>query len=374
MSRSTQSGVTSLRLDRLAKNPGEDGTVNLANLPVLVTGGAGFIPSYVVEGLVSRGANVTVIDDLSGGSISNLDGCREAIEFVDLELNDPRVAAIVAQQRCVFHLGANADVPLSVADPDLDFRSNVTGSYNVMRAALNSDVEKFVFASSAAVYGEPQYTPIDESHPTLPISPYGASKLAIERLGIAYHATYGFGFSAIRIFNTYGIRQPRYVMYDLLRKLQADPTALEVLGTGDQVRDYCYVTDTARCFLTVAEHGKRTDGGSTTSRAVGRSASRSSPQACSRCANSATSRSPSPDRVGRATSTYLLLTSPRRSENWALSQRFHLRRGSLCSRTGSNQPRRLNDKMRSHTSRTAPVPPGRVRMMSTDPRTSGCAS
>jgi len=216
---------------------------------VLVTGGAGFVPSHVVDAFAEAGAIVTALDNFAAGKKENLKQSKDKIEIIDMDIRDKKVAQLIKKQDIVIHMAANADVPVSVEKPDYDFQNNVIGSYNILKACLDSNIEKFVFASSAAVYGEPQYTPMDEKHPTLPRSPYGAAKLGIERLGIAYNATYDFPFTAIRIFNTYGVRQPRYVMYDLLRKLYKDPTKLEVLGTGDQIRDYSYVTDTAQCFL-----------------------------------------------------------------------------------------------------------------------------
>lgn len=221
---------------------------------VLVTGGAGFVPSHVVDVFIAHGAVVTALDNFAAGKRSNLEQVKDDITIVDMDICDPAIAEIIKKQDVVIHMAANADVPVSVKDPDYDFRNNVIGSYNVLKACLEAQTKKVVFASSAAVYGEPEYTPIDEKHPLNPRSPYGASKLAIERLGMAYYASYGLPFTAIRIFNTYGVRQPRYVMYDLLKKLYNDPTKLEVLGTGEQIRDYSYVTDTARCFYLAAEN------------------------------------------------------------------------------------------------------------------------
>lgn len=228
--------------------------MNLTNKRILVTGGAGFVPSHVVDAFVTAGAKVTVIDNFAAGKRENLAHLEGKIELVEMDIRDESIIDLVKKQDVVIHMAANADVPVSVQKPDYDFQNNVIGSYNVLKACLDSNVQKVVFASSAAVYGEPEYTPIDEKHPLNPRSPYGAAKLAIERLGIAYYATYGLPFTAIRIFNTYGERQPRYVMYDLLRKLYNDPTKLEVLGTGDQVRDYSYATDTAQAFLLAAQN------------------------------------------------------------------------------------------------------------------------
>ena len=227
--------------------------MRVENAKVLVTGGAGFVPSHVVDAFVKAGARVTALDNFSAGKRENLGHLKNKVKIVEMDIRDETIADLIKQQDIVIHMAANADVPVSVKEPDYDFQNNVIGSYNVLKACLDSNVQKVVFASSAAVYGEPKYTPMDEDHPLNPCSPYGASKLAIERLGIAYYATYDLPFTAIRIFNTYGERQPRYVMYDLLRKLYNDPTRLEVLGTGEQIRDYSYATDTAQAFLLAAQ-------------------------------------------------------------------------------------------------------------------------
>lgn len=189
------------------------------------------------------------LDNFAAGERENLEHLKDKIEIVDMDIRDEAIAELIKRQDVVIHMAGNADVPISVEKPDYDFQNNVIGSYNVLKACLGSNVQKIVFASSAAVYGEPKHTPMDEEHPLHPRSPYGAAKLAIERLGVAYYVTFDLPFTAIRIFNTYGERQPRYVMYDLLRKLYNDPTRLEVLGTGEQIRDYSYATDTAHCFL-----------------------------------------------------------------------------------------------------------------------------
>lgn len=229
--------------------------MSLEGSPVLVTGGAGFVGSHVVDLLVDAGARVTVLDDLSAGDRGNLARVADDVEFVEGSVTDAAlVDRLVAGRRYVFNLAANADVPRSVEHPDVDFRSNAVGMFNVLTACRAHGVERVLQASTAAVYGEPVTTPMDEDHPLRPISPYGASKLAAESLGRAYHHTYGLPFTAVRIFNSYGPRQPRYVIHDLFRKLQRDPRRLEVLGTGEQVRDYCYVTDTAGAFLALATH------------------------------------------------------------------------------------------------------------------------
>lgn len=227
--------------------------MNLSKARVLVTGGAGFIPSFVVEYLVELGAAVTVLDNLSTGRLENLKQVEGHIQFCEGDMRDADLLArLVREQDVIFHFAANADVPKSVTDPTCDFHTNALGAFNLLHGCLKSQVQRIIYASTAAVYGPPQYAPVDEKHPCHPISPYGASKLATEILGFAYRHTYDLPFTVIRIFNTYGPRQPRYVIHDLYRKLQKDSHHLEVLGTGDQIRDYCYVTDTARAFLAIA--------------------------------------------------------------------------------------------------------------------------
>ncbi len=228
----------------------------------LVTGGAGFIPSTIVDELLRRGAQVRVLDDLSDGREENLAGVRGRVDFRRGDIRDfETVRAAVAEQQLIFHLAANANVPRSVKEPLVDFAINANGTANILEAArlAGGKVERILFASSAAVYGAPVRTPMDEAHPLHPISPYGASKLAGERLGFAYRSAYGTPFTAMRIFNTYGPRQPRYVIHDLFRKLQQNPHRLEVLGTGEQVRDYSFVADTARAFVDAAAD-PRTEG------------------------------------------------------------------------------------------------------------------
>ena len=225
------------------------------NKRALVTGGAGFIPSHVVDALVTRGADVTVIDSLQAGKMENLSDAMEHIRFIEGDIRDDEtVMKAVRGEDVVFHLAANASVPNSFENPRYDFETNALGSFNVLEAARLQGVGKVVYASSAAVYGEPKYVPVDESHPLEPCSFYGLSKLTGEREGFMYRDMYGLGFTAIRIFNTYGPRQPRYVMADLLRKLRNNPHELEVLGDGTQVRDYSYVSDTAEAIVSAAEN------------------------------------------------------------------------------------------------------------------------
>ncbi|MFH1849753.1 MAG: SDR family NAD(P)-dependent oxidoreductase [archaeon] len=226
--------------------------MDLGGKKVLVTGAAGFIPSHIVDRLVIEGAEVAAIDNMQNGHESNLEKSRDKIQFEKADIREAeKISQLVKDQDVVFHLAANANVPYSVKHPDYDFSTNVIGTYNILKAAMDSDV-RIVYASTAAVYGDPQYTPVDEKHPLEPVSPYGGSKLAAERIGFAYHRTYGIPFTAIRVFNTYGPRQRHYVLADLVRKLSNNPKKLEVLGTGEQIRDYCFISDTVDAFISAA--------------------------------------------------------------------------------------------------------------------------
>lgn len=220
---------------------------------VLVTGGAGFIGSHIVDRLVALGHRVRVLDNLHAGRVENLASVRDRIELRIGDLRDrAAVDQAVAGSDIVVHMGGNASVPESVADRTYDFEANALGSFNVADAMVRHQVRRIVFASSAAVYGPPRYTPVDEAHPLEPISPYGGSKVAAERTLFAYARTFGFEVAVLRLFNTYGPRQRRYVAYDLMQKLARDPHRLEVLGDGEQRRDYSFVSDTALAFVLAA--------------------------------------------------------------------------------------------------------------------------
>jgi UDP-glucose 4-epimerase len=224
---------------------------------VLVTGGAGFIGSHLVNRLVELGARVTVVDDLSFG-------CRESVNpaanlFEHDVANYSQVKKDVGGKELVFHLAASAttkESSMGWADPLFDYQVNALGTLHLLRAVAElTNRPRIVYASTAAVYGIPERLPVDESHATRPISPYGVSKLAGEKYCYAYWHEHALDVVTVRIFNTYGSRQTRYVMFDLLAKLRACPERLEVLGDGEQVRDYCYVSDTVDGLLIAAQQG-----------------------------------------------------------------------------------------------------------------------
>lgn len=223
---------------------------------VLVTGGAGFIGSHLVDELVDRGSNVTVLDDFSSSSKQNLEKSIHRIKIIKGDVRDKEtVYSLVRDVDLVFHLAANASVPKSVKEPRLDYEKNSSGTFNVLDACRRHDVDGVVYSSSAAVYGKPQYIPMDEEHPTEPVSPYGASNLSGEKIGQAFSNTYGLPFTSLRIFNVYGPRQDKYVMYDFYRKLRQNPNELEVLGSGEQVRSFCYIKDAVKAFVLATKKG-----------------------------------------------------------------------------------------------------------------------
>ncbi len=227
---------------------------------VLVTGGYGFIGSHLVETLVERGARVAVLDNLQAGKQSNLSAVASRVDVLYGDIRDRRVVTRVAQEvapAVIFHLAANASVPGSVEEPLYDFETNCAGTFNLLNAFRRATpCEKIVMVSSGAVYGEPTRFPIGESDPLRPISPYGSSKLGAETAARMFHSVYGLPVVIARLFNTYGPRMARFVMLDFLRKLQRDSRVLELLGTGEQVRDFNYVSDTVEGLLLLGDQGE----------------------------------------------------------------------------------------------------------------------
>jgi UDP-glucose 4-epimerase len=232
----------------------EDG---LRGSDVLVTGGAGFIGSHLVDRLVELGARVTVLDNLSFGRRENVNPAARLLEHDVTDYS--QVKEDVRGKELVIHLAASAttkESSMGWKDPLYDYRVNALGTLHLLGAAAElADRPRIVYASTAAVYGVPECVPVDESHATRPISPYGVSKLAGEKYCYAYWHEHALDVVTVRIFNTYGPRQTRYVMFDLLTKLRACPERLEVLGDGEQVRDYSYVSDTVDGLLIAAQRG-----------------------------------------------------------------------------------------------------------------------
>lgn len=219
---------------------------------ILVTGGAGFIGSHIVEAYLNAGHDVVIVDDLSTGKRQNL---HARARFVQADIQDPAVRRLIVEEgiEVVNHHAAQMDVRRSVADPLFDARVNILGLVNILEGAREAKVKKVLFASSGGtVYGEQETFPADETHPTQPISPYGIGKRAGEMYLYFYNLEYGIPYVALRYANVYGPRQDPHgeagvVAIFTLRFLSgAQPM---VNGDGGQTRDYVFVGDVARANL-----------------------------------------------------------------------------------------------------------------------------
>jgi UDP-glucose 4-epimerase len=224
---------------------------------VLVTGGAGFIGSHVVDGLVRAGYSVKVLDNLSAGRLENL-GLHlssGAIQFFEGDIRDK----VLTERLCgdvdaVVHLAALVSVPLSVKDPKGTFDVNVNGTSNLLYSCCSENVRKVVFASSCAVYGAPEYLPIDEEHPTHPLSPYASSKLEGEHVCEEFSKCSHADVVIFRFFNVYGSRQVSGEYGGVITKFldraeEGEP--LVIFGDGSQTRDFVYVSDVVQAILMV---------------------------------------------------------------------------------------------------------------------------
>jgi len=222
---------------------------------ILVTGGAGFIGSHLVDRLVEEGYEVKVIDNLSSGSLENLKDHieRKEIEFIKGDLkNKEDCEKSVKDVEVIFHLAANPEVRLSTVRPEVHFNENVVATFNLLEAARSiGTVEKIIFASSSTVYGDAKEIPTPESHEMRPISIYGASKASCEALICAYAHLYGFKAVSLRLANIIGPRSGHGVIYDFIMKLKRNPKELEILGDGTQRKSYLYITDTVDAFIKV---------------------------------------------------------------------------------------------------------------------------
>jgi len=223
---------------------------------VLVTGGAGFIGSHVTEGLLARGDEVWVVDDLSSGKRANL---RPGAHFLEADIRAPEVRDLFREVQfdLVSHHAAQIDVRVSVSDPRRDAGINVDGLLNLLEGAREVGTKRFLYVSSGGVvYGEPEQRPTPESAPKLPLSPYGVSKLAGEQYLHYYREIHGLEYVALRYSNVYGPRQDPHgeagvVAIFCKRLLRGE--GLTVFGDGEQTRDYVFVKDVAAANLWASE-------------------------------------------------------------------------------------------------------------------------
>ncbi|MDY6973304.1 MAG: NAD-dependent epimerase/dehydratase family protein [Thermodesulfobacteriota bacterium] len=221
----------------------------------LVTGGAGFIGSHVVERLVQRGIKTVVLDDLSVGKKENL---PEASELVIGDICDPLVVkSVLDGVDVVFHLAARVSIRDSFRGLVEDAGTNVMGTVNLLKHIEETGVKKFIYASSMATYGDSNYLPIDEKHPLDPTSPYGISKLAGEKYVLCSCRHHGIEPVILRYFNTYGPRQTQTpyvgVITIFIHKLLNEED-LPIFGTGSQVRDFINVEDVAEATLLAMDY------------------------------------------------------------------------------------------------------------------------
>ncbi|HEX8729492.1 MAG TPA: SDR family oxidoreductase [Ktedonobacterales bacterium] len=227
----------------------------------LVTGGAGFIGSHLVDGLLAAGYPVRVLDDLSTGDEANLRSHRGALRIMRGDLRDrDAVRAAMAGVEVVFHLAAISSVQRSIVDPVESIDVNVRGAMQVLQMAQESGVRRVILASSAAVYGDSEALPLSEREAPKPLSPYAVHKLACEHLCKVFAQMYGLETVALRYFNVYGARQrpdaeyaaaiPRFV--ERLRHNEAPV----IYGDGEQTRDFIHISDVVRANLLAAESPK----------------------------------------------------------------------------------------------------------------------
>lgn len=222
---------------------------------VLITGGAGFIGGALTHALADRGAIVTVIDDLSTGATCNI---HPTAMFAPLDIVSPelRQAFIAARPEVVVHLAAQVSVAASVADPEFDRRINVEGTRLVATAAAEVGARRLLFASSAAVYGEPAELPLSEESPTRPAVPYGVSKLTAERVLAEVLRPAGVDFAALRLANVYGPRQRADGEGGVVARFASRMVAGKaptVYGSGQQTRDFVFVGDVVSAFVSALE-------------------------------------------------------------------------------------------------------------------------
>jgi UDP-glucose 4-epimerase len=228
-------------------------------MKILVTGGAGFIGSHVVDLFLKNDYEVVVIDDLSTGRPSNL---NPAALFYEADIRGSEIAGILKKEKpdYISHHAAQIDVRRSVSEPIFDAEVNILGSINLLESARMSSVKRIIYSSTGgAVYGEPEYLPCDENHPINPLAQYGASKYIVEHYLFMYQVLYGLPYTILRYPNVYGPRQDPHGEAGVVaifcgRMLAGDPVT--IFGSGEQERDFVHVSDCAAANLLAVNEGK----------------------------------------------------------------------------------------------------------------------
>lgn len=229
----------------------------MASATYLVTGGAGFIGSHIAEALLDRGESVRVFDNLATGRQANLAALEGRAQFIQGDLRDfDSIKAAVMGVEVVFHQGALASVPRSIADPTSSLETNINGTHNVLIAARDAGVRRVVYASSSSVYGNTPALPKHENMPGNPMSPYAVQKLTGELLCRVYTQIYGLETVALRYFNVFGPRQDPASQYAAVipRFLTAIAQGRRpvVFGDGEQTRDFTYIANVVQANLLAA--------------------------------------------------------------------------------------------------------------------------
>jgi len=224
----------------------------------IVTGGAGFIGSHLVDALAARGDNVVAIDNLSSGRVDNLKQAERTgkVRFQKCDLTQPNGwEALLTEGDVIFHFAADPEVQIGETNPGIHFKENLVATFNLLEAIRKTHGKKTIlFASTSTVYGEAAQLPtMEEYGPLFPISTYGASKLGCEGLISSYAYTFGLTGLALRLGNVVGARAQHGVIADMIRKLKRDSNVLEILGDGTQKKSYIHVSDCVQATLFAIE-------------------------------------------------------------------------------------------------------------------------
>jgi UDP-glucose 4-epimerase len=236
-------------------------------MKALVTGVAGYIGSVVAEQLLAAGHDIVGLDSLRAGRMKAV---PDGVQFVQADLQDQDALRSLFRNHPIYvvlHLAADSIVPASVKNPGATFRNNVVGSLNLLQCMVEADVKRIIFSSTASVYGNPDSTPITEDSPTVPVNPYGESKLMVERMLRWFHQAHGLNSVSLRYFNAAGATQrlgedhrpETHLIPTLLNAVLHDSGPLPIFGThyptkdGTAVRDYVHVSDIATAHLLAME-------------------------------------------------------------------------------------------------------------------------